>query len=83
MAGRVYRTRGKVFWADEVSNKSSEECPGEGWVRGLTLSENQRAKLGDAHRGKKYGKRDPSAGKKISETKRGKEFSEDHKKSPR
>lgn len=80
VAGRVYRPRGKVFWTYGVSNRSSEECPGEGRVRGLTLSENQRAKLGDAHRGKKYGKRYPSAGKKISVTKLGKEFSEDHKK---
>jgi predicted GIY-YIG superfamily endonuclease len=78
--GRIYSAEGKVAWTNGVENTFSVDCPGEGWSRGMTLSEEQRKSLGDSNRGKKYGKRDPSVGQKISDAKKGKPFSEEHKK---
>jgi hypothetical protein len=79
VSGRVYSAEGKVAWTDGVNNTYNIEPPGPEWYRGITLSEEQRRRRGDANRGKKYGKRDPSIGRKISESKRGRKFSESHK----
>jgi hypothetical protein len=80
VSGRKYSAEGKVSWTDGVNNTYSVECPGPEWRRGKTMSEEERLRCGDYHRGKKYGKRDPSVGKKISEAQRGRKFTEGHKK---
>jgi hypothetical protein len=79
--GRTTSAEGRVSWTNGVSNTFSKECPGEGWYRGITLTEEKRVRRGDANRGKKYGKRNPSVGKKISEKNKGRKLSEEHKKS--
>jgi hypothetical protein len=79
VSGRVYSAEGKVAWTDGVNNTYSEESPGPEWIRGLTLTDEQRFSFGSGSRGKKYGRRDPSVGEKISKSKKGKSFSESHK----
>jgi ribosomal protein L37AE/L43A len=70
---------GKIAWTDGHENTFSRECPGPGWSRGLTLTENQRNSRGDANRGKRYGKRDPQVGQKISAAKKGVPFTPEHR----
>lgn len=79
VSGRIYSAEGKVSWTDGVNNTYSRESPGPGWYKGVTLSEEQRRRRGDANRGKKYGKRDPSVGRKISERNKGRICSESTK----
>lgn len=79
VSGRKYSNEGKVFWTDGVNNTRSVECPGPGWIRGISLTEDQRRARGH-NKGKVLGKRDPSVGRKISEVKKEKKFTEEHKK---
>lgn len=78
-SGRLYSSGGMVYWTDGVNNTRAVECPGEGWHKGITLTPEQRYIRGSANRGKKYGKRNPSVGRKISEKNRGRKLTEDHK----
>lgn len=70
---------GRVAWTNGKRNTYSRECPGEGWERGLTLTEEQVKSRSNANLGKKYGKRDASVGAKISAAKKGKPMTDAHK----
>lgn len=37
--------KGKKMWNNGVINKKTHECPGEGWVRGMLMSEKKRAQV--------------------------------------
>lgn len=43
---------GKLFWNDGTVNIRSAECPGEGWVRGMFLTEEQRMERSNRMAGK-------------------------------
>jgi hypothetical protein len=70
---------GRVAWTDGETNTFSKVCPGDGWERGLTLTETQRNSMGSGNRGKTYGERDPQVGRKISAAKKGVPFTLEHK----
>jgi hypothetical protein len=70
---------GRVAWTNGVINTYAKDCPGEGWERGLTLTEDQIEARRNANLGKVYGKRDPEVGRKISAVKRGVPLTLEHR----
>ena len=53
------KNTGKVFWNDGTTTIRSSEYPGDGWVRGLFLTEDQKKERSESRKGKNnhfYGK---------------------------
>lgn len=47
------KNKGKMFWNNGITTIRSPECPGEGWVRGMFLTEEQKRKRSKNLRGER------------------------------
>lgn len=43
---------GNVYWNNGIENKRSKSCPGEGWVKGILVTEESRQLRSNTHKGK-------------------------------
>jgi hypothetical protein len=63
------KNKGKLFWNNGIRNIRSDAWPGEGWVSGMFLTEDQRKQKSEGVKGSKnpfYGKKHTDENKKIS-----------------